>query len=75
MDKQMERQYNPYSAECIKHFEGISRVEIDRLMTKMKKDKEIQLKKALQRQAERAPNTLLDKALKSITDTTKEIGG
>ena len=36
-----KRVYNPYASDGIKHFENLSRQEIDELMKKIKKDKEV----------------------------------
>ena len=36
-----KRVYNPYASDGIKHFENLSRSEIDKLMVKIKRDKDI----------------------------------
>ena len=37
--------YNPYASEPIKHFSDLSRSEIDKLMVKIKLDKEMKQRK------------------------------
>ena len=48
--------YNPYASEPIKHMKDLSRAEIDKLMVKMKRDKEIRKKRILEAQQSTSPH-------------------